>query len=306
VSFTVRPRPGAYIGQVLDTGIEGRRRRGKNGSRLDIGHAHGPCQAEAPGKPYYRAIDPGLHLGYRRSADGGKWVVRAYLGKQAYRVENIATADDRGEPDGHAVLSFSQAQARARARMVEISRKAAGLPTHTGPYTVAEAADDYIVWLEHEGRSEQTIKNTRGTFDAHVIPKLGATRADRLTTPQIKGWLSALSKAAPRLRVKAGKKQRYRTVDMTDDEVRRQRQSAANRVFTYLKSALNLAWRSGKVESDKAWRAVTPFRGADASRIRYFLLEECRRLVDACEEDFAELVQGGLHTGARYSELARP
>lgn len=139
------------------------------------------------GKPHYRAIDPALHLGYRRSADGGKWVVRAYLGKQAYRVENIATADDRGEPDGHAVLSFSQAQARARARMVEISRQAAGLPTHTGPYTVAEAADDYIVWLEHEGRSEQTIKNTRGTFDAHVIPKLGATRADRLTTPQIKG-----------------------------------------------------------------------------------------------------------------------
>jgi integrase len=159
--------------------------------------------------------------------------------------------------------------------------------------------------VEHEGRSEQTIKNTRGAFAALVIPKLGSARLDRLTTPQIKGWLSALSRAAPRLRVKAGKKQRYRAVDMTDDEVRRQRQSAANRVFTYLKSALNLAWRSGKVESDKAWRAVTPFRGADASRVRYLLLEECRRLVDACEDDFGELVEGGLHTGARYSELAR-
>lgn len=272
-------------------------------SQLDTRTAR--ARLKPRGKPYYRAIDPGLHLGYRRAADGGKWVVRAYLGGQAYRVENIATADDRGEADGNVVLNFSQAQARARARMVEITRQAAGLPAQAGPYLVSEAADDYITWLEHEGRSEQTIKNTRGAFDAHVIPKLGATRVDRLTTPQIKGWLSALSKAAPRLRVKAGKKQRYRAVDMTDDEVRRQRQSAANRIFTYLKAALNLAWRSGKVESDKAWRAVAPFKGADASRVRYLLIAECRRLVNACEEDFGDLVRGGLHTGARFSELTR-
>lgn len=189
--------------------------------------------------------------------------------------------------------------------MVEIARQAAGLPAHAGPCTVGEAAADYIIWLEQEGRSEQTIDNTRGAFTAHINPKFGTTRVDRLTTTQIKGWLSALSRAAPRLRVQAGKRQRYRAVDMTDDEVRRQRQSAANRVFTYLKSALNLAWRNGKVESDKAWRAVTPFKGADASRARYFLIAECRRLIDASEEDFRDLIRGGLHTGGRFSELAR-
>lgn len=250
-------------------------------------------------------MDPGLHLGYRRSSSGGSWLVRVYLGNQAYRLEKLATADDKGEPDGHNVLSFSQAQAKARTRMSELTRAAAGLPTHRGPYTVKMAFDDYLEWLEQEGRSDRTISDTRAAFEAHATPKLGPTRADRLTTYQLKGWLSALAKSAPRLRTKAGKKQHHRSVDMTDEEVRRQRRSAANRVLTYVKAALNLAWRSNKIESDKAWRAVKPFKGADASRARYLQLDECRVLLAACEEDFGELVKAGLHTGARYSELAR-
>jgi integrase len=247
-----------------------------------------------------------LHLGYRRGKSAGRWVVRTYIGGQSYRVETLGTADDKADADGVASLSFSQAQATARKLFSAAARTQAGLPAaQGGPYTVKMAAEDYVVWLEHEGRSESTISGTRGTFDAHIIPKLGDTRVDRLTTPQIKAWLSALAKTAPRLRVKDGKKQRYRLVDMNDDEVRRQRRSSANRILGFLKAALNLAWRSDRALSDKAWRAVGPFKSADASRARYLPLEECRRLVGACEEDFGELVQGGLYTGARYGELGR-
>src|SRR5712692_7616191 len=46
------------------------------------------------GKPYYRAIDPGLHLGYRKGVTGGKWVMRLYIGEGDYRVETIGMADD--------------------------------------------------------------------------------------------------------------------------------------------------------------------------------------------------------------------
>jgi integrase len=257
------------------------------------------------GKPYYRAIDPGLHLGYRRSADGGKWVVRVYLGGQAYRLENIATADDRGEADGHAVLNFSQAQAKARARMVEITRAAAGLPADTGPYTVGHAIDDYVSAFEQEGRSDQATGGIRTTADAHIVPKLGTVRLDRLTSKQVKDWLYGLAKAPPRLRVVTGKKQRHRSVDMTDTEVRRRRRSSANRILGVLKAALNLAWRNDKVANDKAWRAVKPYAGADASRARYLKTEECMRLINGSAEDFRELVRAALHTGARYGELCR-
>ena len=56
------------------------------------------------GKPYYRAIDEGLHLGYRKGKAAGKWVMRRYVGGQSYTLENIGTADDAMDPDGATAL----------------------------------------------------------------------------------------------------------------------------------------------------------------------------------------------------------
>ena len=38
----------------------------------------------ARGKPYWQSIGKGLHIGYRKSARGGVWVVRRYVGDQVY------------------------------------------------------------------------------------------------------------------------------------------------------------------------------------------------------------------------------
>ena len=35
-------------------------------------------------KPYWRLIDHGRHIGYRRTARGGAWVARRYLGSGKY------------------------------------------------------------------------------------------------------------------------------------------------------------------------------------------------------------------------------
>jgi hypothetical protein len=70
---------------------------------------------EARGKPYYRVIDEGLHIGYRKPrSSSGKWVMRWYTGKQSYKVEVIGIADDVSDANGVSVLSFSQAQQKAR------------------------------------------------------------------------------------------------------------------------------------------------------------------------------------------------
>src|SRR5215472_12654594 len=72
------------------------------------------------GKPYYKALDPGLHLGYRKGATGGRWVMRWYKGEGVYGVETIGTADDKADSgEGEVVLDFRQAQARARERHIE-------------------------------------------------------------------------------------------------------------------------------------------------------------------------------------------
>jgi hypothetical protein len=69
---------------------------------------------KARGKPYWRAIGLGLHLGYRKGRRGGVWVVRRYLGERAYKVETIALADDTEDADGTEILDFWQAQEAAR------------------------------------------------------------------------------------------------------------------------------------------------------------------------------------------------
>jgi integrase len=252
-------------------------------------------------KPYYRSLDPGLHLGYRRSANGGSWLARIYLGQQAYRLERVATADDKADADGVAVLSFSQAQAAARSLFVSSTRRAAGLP-EAGPYTVGSALNEYISWLEQERR---TARDARWAADAFILPTLGHIRCDRLTSAQIQKWLYDLAKAPPRLRSKKGTKAHHQKMDTTDVEVRRRRQSSSNRVLTTLKAALNRAWRHDRITSDKAWRSVKPFVNVDASRARYLTPEECKRLVNASSGAFRDLVLAGLFTGCRYSELTR-
>ena len=97
------------------------------------------------GKPHYRLLEPGLHIGYRRlkgrkgrPAVAGTWVARHYVGGRSYVVEKIGTADDFSDADGIAILDFAQAQDKARSRMVRRVHDAAG---KSGPLTVQAAVE---------------------------------------------------------------------------------------------------------------------------------------------------------------------
>src|SRR5262245_47735728 len=98
--------------------------------------------------------------------------------------------------------------------------------------------------------------------------------------------------------------QRYRAVDMRDPETIRRRQDSANRILGMLMAALNLAVTEGKVP-DGPWRFARPFRDVARSRARYLTIAECKRLLNACNPDFRELVHALLLTGARCQEIAR-
>jgi hypothetical protein len=76
---------------------------------------------EPSGQPYYRALEPGLlHLGYRKPLTGaGKWLAREYAGEGTYRLHKLGVADDYSDPDGAVILSYRQAQERARRLLVE-------------------------------------------------------------------------------------------------------------------------------------------------------------------------------------------
>ena len=251
-------------------------------------------------KPYFRTIERGLHLGYRHLAKGaaGPWIARHYLGERRYEEEAIGHADDISDADGVAILICWQAVEVARERMRLRVQSAAGI---VGPYKVADAVAAYLEFLEH---NRNTAYDVRKRMEAHVLPQLGKIEVASLTADKLRKWHVALTRKPPRLRSKSGKGQKYRAVAGDEDSLRRRRASA-NRCLAQLKAALNLAWREGKTPADKEWRKVRPFEGADAARVRYLTVVECKRLLKASDAVFRNLVRAALETGARYGELVR-
>jgi integrase len=255
------------------------------------------------GKPHYRLLEPGLHIGYRRlkgrkgrPAVAGTWVARHYVGGRSYVVEKIGVADDFSDADGTSILNFAQAQDKARKRMLLRAQSANGI---AGPLTVRAAVESYLEFLEAHGKS---AVDARHRANAHICP--GDLEVSSLTPTMLRKWLANLARALPRARTKAGKPQQHRAFDGSDEAIRR-RKSSANRTWTILRAALNHAFHDDLVASDVAWRKVKVFRGVDAARIRYLTVPEAQRLINACAPEFRLLVQAALQTGCRYGELCR-
>src|SRR5271169_2188752 len=97
-------------------------------------------------KPYWRVLESGLHLGYRRTKEGGcSWVARRFMGAGRYSETKIGTADDLQDADGVALRSFTQVQDAAREWWRIEQRRALGHAPHNGPLTVADALDAYFL-----------------------------------------------------------------------------------------------------------------------------------------------------------------
>jgi integrase len=247
---------------------------------------------------HFKAIGDGLTLVYRRTSDGfGTWSTKLALPSGKYALRALGTADDYQDANGADVLNFRQAQEKARG-LAEVAKANAGIVIT--PLSVGEAAERYLAWYRDHRRA---YRETEHATRAHILPALGATRLDELTSAQIRGWLERLAAKPARVRASAfvtGPK--YRAAPKTADE-KRARRATANRVFNILKAILNRAFENGLVGDDLAWRKVRPLPKADEARIRFLSDSEAVRLVNACRRDLRPLVQAALLTGARNGEL---
>ncbi len=247
---------------------------------------------------YCTPITPGFTLGYRKGAKGGVWIAKFVRDGQR-RETTIGPADDVMDADGIATLSFAQGQEKARHWFGQVAREAAGETGPSGPYTVADAVEDYMQWFRAHRKS---VRDTDYSIKTYILPDLGPAELSKLTPARLREWHRKIAETPPRLRTRKGEAQQYRDTS-GDPEAKRKRRATANRILTVLKAVLNHAWREGKIASDNTWRRVTPFKEADAARLRYLTRDECTRLVNACDPDFRQLVQAALVTGCRYGEL---
>ncbi len=256
-------------------------------------------------EPYWRAVEPGFSLGYRRiSGKGGTWIARRYApATRKLKYGALGPADDYAPADGRDFLTFAQAQAAARRWLADLARAEAGGVDPTKPYAVGDALNDYLSHYTTEGgRSEAA---TRQTIDNLIRPALGHVLIANLTFTQVKKFRDGLAEIGRRFRTKKGKPHKVEKFRANDAEQRRKRRATANRVFSFLRAALNLAYRNQRVASDAAWAAIAPFDRVDLPRVRFLLDDEAQRLANACTPDMRALVTAALLTGCRYGELGK-
>ena len=156
--------------------------------------------------------------------------------RRKYRVQTLGRADDAARADGLDVLSFGQAEAKARA--VVASPECNG-NSKIARLTVRQAMERYIEFKHQKG---QPVRDVISRSGVHILPALADLVVSELTAEQpLARGHGAQPGAAP-----GQGQQADRAAPVTDEDVRRRRASA-NRVLTMLKAALNHAYDEGHV-----------------------------------------------------------
>ena len=229
-------------------------------------------------KPYAVRVAPGVRLGYRRNAAAGTWSVIAADGRSGNWVKRFGLADDHEEANGEQVLTFWQAQERAR-KLARGGRNAE--PEDDGrPATVSEALDAYQSDLIARGSDVHNVARVRG----HLSHALNAKTVALLTARELRRFRDSL--LAKNLRA-----------------------SSVNRISNALRAALNLAAaHDQRINNHAAWRIglATIF---DAAVARNVILSDdvIRNIITAAfgiGGEFGLLVEVAAVTGGRVSQIA--
>lgn len=233
--------------------------------------------------PYYRLLDPGLHLGYRRLRGGpGTWLTRRRIGK-AYVVENLRTRDDRlvladdyADADGAGVLTFQQAQAAARALVA---------PVKGGDKleTVLAAVESYRADIVARGgditNADRVLLHLPETFGQKIVA--------RLLVRDFRDWTDNLNAAE----LKAA------TVD---------------RINSCMRAALNLAATNDERITERPWRKAIGGKSGPGGEVTannvHLNPQEIAGIVRAAyriDDYFGRFCEVAAETGARASQIER-
>jgi integrase len=229
-------------------------------------------------KPYMVRVAPGVRLGYRRNEAYGSWSVIAADGKSGNWVKKFGLADDHEEADGEQVLTFWQAQERAR-KLARGGKNADQEDDIGRPVTVREALDAYQADLISRGGDVHNVARVRG----HLSNTLSAKTVALLTARELRRFRDGLL-------------------------AKKLRSSSVNRISNALRAALNLAAaQDQRIHNQSAWR-IGLASIFDAAQARNVILPDqvIREIITAAFDigrEFGLLVETAAVTGARVSQI---
>jgi integrase len=273
------------------------------------------ARRKLPAGEYRRRIDAKVHLCYYRTGQrDGRWQVRWRDNSGRYHEETFAAADDVRVADGSDVLSFDQAERRARdvvgKRQAEAKAKAKAEVAATAaaaegpPVTVRLAVEEYLV--ERDAREEKSFgatetrfrkRDARSRLSKHVLDtgnKIADKLLKELSERNLIDWRDGLQLAPP-------------TKQRLVNDFRAALNRAALRYRAQLPPEIDIIIKHG-------FRSTEPPDDV-AREIQVLQDTEVRRIVKAAQEIDAENADwnGGLYrlvltlaaTGMRFSQVIR-
>jgi integrase len=205
-----------------------------------------------------------------------EWTTRKGEAREAWIVDYIANGSRHIET----FARKKDADAREAQVTVDVFK---GIHTAASKsVTVAEAAEDWISYIEGEGRERTTIHRYREIVRLHIVPRLGNEKLARLTTPRINAFRDELVKSMSR--------------------------AMAKKVLVALKATLKDAKRRGNVAQNVASDVSITSHGRINAKLEIGrdipTRDEVQRIIDAAKpgKGRALLLTAAL-TGLRASEL---
>jgi integrase len=205
-----------------------------------------------------------------------KWVTSKGEAKEAWIVDYTGQNGDRH------IETFAKkkdADAHHATVKVDVDRG-----VHTAPsksITVAKAAEDWVAYVELEGRERSTVVQYRQHVDRHIKPRIGHERLAKLTTPRINKF--------------------------RDDLLADMSRAMAKKVLTSLKSLLRDAKRRGNVAQNVALDvSITPDKRSKRKLkvgVDIPTRDEIKTIIGKLEGRWRPLILTAIFTGLRASEL---
>lgn len=206
-----------------------------------------------------------------------KWTTRNGEQKESWVIDYV---DQQGDRHIETFAKKKDAEKRHASVAVDVDRG-----THTAAsksITVAQAAQDWLKFIELEGRERATILSYRIHIDRHIVPRIGREKIATLTTPHINRFRDdLLASVASRGLAKA--------------------------VLKSLKAILKDAHRRGNVAQNVARDVIIATTERSKRKLKAGVdiptPDEIRKIIHAAAGKRRPLLLTAVFTGLRGSEL---
>ncbi|KIC45368.1 hypothetical protein RA28_10800 [Ruegeria sp. ANG-S4] len=169
-------------------------------------------------------------------------------------------------------------------------------------FTIGDAMHGFVEW-KRIAAAKTYFETSLSLINHHIIPRIGNLPVEELNHSVFLRFCTDVLEAAPK---RGNQFQGPKTrIEALSFEQLRKRKKTLNTVIGILRTAVEMSWENGDVESERSWRVLRRLPHADTPRQFFLTRAQAKRLVASSRPDLALLVQAALYTGCRVSELAR-